>query len=159
MPNSTSSSSTSAAWRPDARAARTVRVAWRPSRYVLTALVLLTLFAVIALWASELPAIVAAPLTALALAYGARTLRRELARQPCELALRGDGMAFIDGQPVEALQVAWRGPLAFARWRDPGGRWQRRSWWPDTLPPEGRRELRLAAPEGPATGGGGSVAP
>jgi toxin CptA len=159
MPNSTASSSASAGCLPDANGAQPVRIAWRPSRYVLTALALLTLLAVIALWASELPAMAAWPLGLLVVAHGARCLRREAVRPPFELVLRGDGVAFVEGARVEALQVAWRGPLAFARWRDQQGRWQRHAWWPDTLPSARRRELRLAAPEGPSTTGGASVAP
>lgn len=159
MPTSTASSSISAGCHHDAGGASPVRIAWRPSRYVLTALALLTLFAVLALWASELPAVAAWPLTLLVLGQGVRSGMREAARPPFELVLRGDGAAFVDAQPVEALQVAWRGPLAFARWRDRQGRWQRHAWWPDTLPPARRRELRLAVPEGPSTAGGASVAP
>jgi toxin CptA len=159
MPNSTASSSASDGCRPDANGAQPVRIAWRPSRYVLTALALLTLFAVIALWASELPAMVAWPLGLLVVAHGVRCLRREAARPPFELVLRSDGVAFVDGARIEALQVAWRGPLAFARWRGREGRWQRHAWWPDTLPPARRRELRLAASEGPSATGGASVAP
>jgi toxin CptA len=159
MSNSTASSSASAGWRPETGNVLSVRIAWRPSRYVLGALALLTAFAVIALWTSELPAIAAWPLTLLALGYGARSLQREAVRPAFELVLRGDGAASVDGEPVGALQLSWRGPLAFARWRDRRGRWQRCSWWPDTLPPARRRELRLAVPEDPPAAGGASVAP
>jgi plasmid maintenance system antidote protein VapI len=53
--------------------------------------------------------------------------------------------AYLDGVPVEQVEVQWRGPLAFVSWKGRDGRRQRLSWWPDTLPPARRRELRLAA--------------
>ncbi|MEE7566640.1 hypothetical protein HH297_09445, partial [Xanthomonas sp. Kuri4-3] len=46
--------------------------------------------------------------------------------------------------PVAAFRVEWRGPLAQLSWRD-GRRRERLLFWPDTLPPAQRRELRLAA--------------
>lgn len=39
----------------------------------------------------------------------------------------------VDGLPVDALDLHWRGPLAFLRYRDATGRRQRLAWWPDTL--------------------------
>ncbi|HZF97715.1 MAG TPA: hypothetical protein VEY92_05645 [Pseudoxanthomonas sp.] len=63
----------------------------------------------------------------------------------------GDGRpASVDDLPVDAMRVAWRGPLAFARWQDRNGRIRRLAWWPDTLPAGKRRELRLAADAAPA---------
>ena len=52
----------------------------------------------------------------------------------------------IDGVPVDGLRIAWRGALAFARWSSPTGAVERLVWWPDTLPADRRRELRMAMP-------------
>ncbi|MDQ3617279.1 MAG: hypothetical protein M3374_00895, partial [Pseudomonadota bacterium] len=49
---------------------------------------------------------------------------------------------------VSGFEVHWRGPLAFARWRDSQGARQWLVWWPDTLPAGPRRELRLAVSTG-----------
>jgi toxin CptA len=162
MPNSTASSGTSAGCRPDAANpahAAPVRVLWRPSRYLLGAIAALTLLAPVAVGASELPAALAWPLGLAAAGYGVACFRREARRAPVELVLRPGADATVDGAPASSLQVAWRGPLAFARWRDGAGRWQRRAWWPDTLPPAARRELRLAAPGDAGTARDASVAP
>ncbi|TDK21559.1 hypothetical protein E2F46_15110 [Luteimonas aestuarii] len=145
--------------RPDVVGAAGARIPWRPSRYVLGALVVLTALALVATWASEMPALATWPLSLLVVVHGVRSLRLEAARPAFELVVRADGAAFVDGQRVESLQVAWRGPLAFAGWQDRQGRSQRCAWWPDTLPSKRRRELRLAAPSGPSTDGGTSVAP
>ena len=51
----------------------------------------------------------------------------------------------VDGVAVAQPRLQWRGPLAVLSWRDAGGHSRYRSWWPDTLPPARRRELRLAA--------------
>ena len=139
---------------------RHMQLVWRPSRYVLLALAALTLLAVVALWASELPALAAWPLSVLVLAYGMHLLRCEAERPEATLLLAGNGArTTVDGAPVRAFRVSWRGPLAFADWRDQQGRRQRLSWWPDTLSAEKRRELRLAAPGGGRAYDGESVAP
>ncbi|WP_240906136.1 hypothetical protein [Thermomonas sp. HDW16] len=56
----------------------------------------------------------------------------------------GRGTATCDGERIDDLQLGWRGPLAFLRWRDGEGRRQRASLWPDRLPAGMRRELRIA---------------
>lgn len=121
-------------------------VAWVPSRWLLAALLLMTALAPVAILASEMPRIAAWPLTLLACAYGISVVRREARRAPRTLHFPGNGRVEVDGQGVDGFELAWRGPLAFARWRDAHGRAQRIAWWPDTLPPAARRELRLAAP-------------
>lgn len=121
-------------------------IAWKPSRWLLAALLVMTALAPVAILASEMPRIAAWPLTLLACAYGLSLVRREARRPPRMLHFPGNGRVEMDGQGVDGFELQWRGPLAFSRWRDADGRVQRIAWWPDTLPPAARRELRLAAP-------------
>ncbi len=157
MPNSTRSSSASVRFRP--ASAVEARIEWRPSRWVLAALLSLGALAACSLLASEMPAPVAWPAALAALAWTVRCARREAARPAQSFVFRGGGPVLVDGVAVEGLVLQWRGPLAFARWRDGDGRVCRRSWWPDTLPPARRRELRLAAPGDETARGGTSMAP
>ena len=116
----------------------------------------LAVLVVPSLLASDLPRLTAWPLAMAALTAGAWSMAREMRRPACDIVIEADGRAIVDGQPVEAFAVAWRGPLAFLRWRDVEGCPQHRSFWPDTLPARQRRELRLAARERsvpPETGG------
>ena len=158
MPNSTHSSVASATFpRADARIAR---IGWCPSRWLVGALMAMTLLAIASLLASELPAVAAWPLALLACVSGARAARHEARRPPREFTFSGDGRpVLVDGVPLDGVVVCWRGPLAFVRWRDASGRRRHLSWWPDTLPPSARRELRLAASEGDAAARTVSMAP
>ncbi|MGN6113408.1 MAG: hypothetical protein ACTHOC_10505 [Luteimonas sp.] len=165
MPRSTRSSSASASFRPEAR-----HVAWRPSRWVVAALLLLSVLAPFAVLASEMPRPAAWPLALVAAAFGLRAARREARRAPRRLDLpageggtRVDGAVVdgvlldgkllggvrLDGVPLAQATLAWRGPLAFLRWRDAAGRRGRLSWWPDTLPAAQRRVLKLWWPDDP----------
>lgn len=146
MPRSTRSSSASASFRPEIRC-----IAWRPSRWVIAALLLLSVLAPFAVVASEMPRVAAWPLAGLALATGLRAAWRETCKPPHWLDLPGEagGAALLDDVPLAEAALAWRGPLAFLRWRDGRGRRGRLSWWPDTLPPAERRALRLWSPDGP----------
>lgn len=130
---------------PWSAASAPCRIEWRPSRWLIAALLLLGLAAPVAVLASELPAPVAGLLAAAAAVHGLDAALREWRRAPCSLVFTGDGRLLVDGQPATAPRLRWRGPLAFLAWRDPGGRRRRLAWWPDTLPPGARRELRLAA--------------
>ncbi|MBB4125988.1 toxin CptA [Xanthomonas translucens] len=123
------------------------RLEWRPSRWLLAALALLSVLAPLSILGSDMPRACAWPAAALAALYAAWLLRREARQAPRALLIptQGNVAASVDGQAVAALQVDWRGPLAFARWRDADGHVRRLAWWPDTLPPAARRELRLAA--------------
>ncbi|WP_223807303.1 hypothetical protein [Montanilutibacter psychrotolerans] len=95
--------------------------------------------------ASEMPRSTAVPLALAALAHATWLARRQWRLPPRKLVLpEGDGIATLDGEAMASVSVVWRGPLAFLRWRDPKGRLQRMSAWPDTLDRRGRRELRLA---------------
>jgi toxin CptA len=80
------------------------------------------------------------------LAYSFFSIRQQRRKPVRQLVFPGgDSPVQIDGVAVESVVVQWRGPLAFVTWRESSGGRQRLSWWPDTLPPERRRELRLAA--------------
>ncbi|MGV8943882.1 hypothetical protein [Thermomonas sp.] len=106
----------------------------------------LVLFAPFSLLMSDLPRAWAWPLALLVAAYGVFDARRQGRLQPCALVIPiGRGQPSCDGQPMLALNIEWRGPLAFLRWRDAEGRIRRLVFWPDTLPLASRRELRLAA--------------
>jgi toxin CptA len=152
MPGSTRWSSASGNFRPDAR-----RIAWRPSRWVIAALLMLSALAPFAVLASEMPRVAAWPLAGAAFLAGLAMARREARRPPRMLELPAAtgandgkaGRATLDGVPLVDAALSWRGPLAFLRWRDDTGRRGRLSWWPDTLPPAERRVLKLWSPDGP----------
>lgn len=158
MPHSTRWSSASAPCRLPSRAIE-ARLGWKPSRWLAAALLAMTPLAAFSVLASEMPRVVAWPLAVAALVYGGWLTRREWRRPRREFVFCGDrAPARVDGVPVEDVEMQWRGPLASVRWRDPGGRRHRLAWWPDTLPPARRRELRLAAPSRDAAPGAPSVA-
>jgi toxin CptA len=95
---------------------------------------------------SEMPRAVAWPLAAMAAAWGAWSAWREARRPARQLDIgAGKGDASLDGQALVLLELQWRGPIAFLHWRDHAGLGGRLAWWPDTLPPAKRRELRLTA--------------
>jgi toxin CptA len=97
------------------------------------------------LLASDLPRAVAWPLAACVAGFGlVQAWRHGLAPALALVIPVGRGQATCNGLPMQALDIAWRGPLAFLRWRDPGGRVRRLVFCPDTLPASSRRELRLA---------------
>jgi toxin CptA len=97
--------------------------------------------------ASDLPRLVAWPLAVLIAGFGLRQARDEHRKTPLDLLIGADAAGVtIDNVAVEDFTIEWRGPLAFARWRNEQGHVQRVMWWPDTLPNEARRELRLATP-------------
>jgi toxin CptA len=112
------------------------------------------MLAAFAVLASDLPGLIACPLALIAVLHGAALARRDLrARAQCVVIPHDQDDATIDGQVVASLELHWRGPLAFLRWRDDQGRWRLLSGCPDNLDAHGRRELRLAmaarAPAGP----------
>jgi toxin CptA len=109
---------------------------------------------------SEMPRTAAWPLAVAILIYGGGLARREWRRPRRELVFpHGDAPVLVDGRPARDVALQWRGPLAFLRWRDEHGRLHRLAWWPDTLPPARRRELRLAAAAREAAPGRASMAP
>lgn len=136
------------------------RLEWRPSRWVTGTLLMLGVLAAWSVLASEMPRAWAWPLAFAALAYAGWLARRE-AHKPIQAWFwpGTDLPATVDGTVAREVVVAWRGPLAFVHWRDADGRVRRQSWWPDTLPPARRRELRLAATPAQASPAAASMAP
>jgi len=149
MPHSIRSSSASAPCRLD----------WRPSRWLAIALCLLGVLAALSALASELPPVAAWPLALLAVGEGIRLTRGTLRSPRRTLVWPFDGIPTLDGVALGEPKLHWRGPLAFLRWRDAGGRVRRLTWWPDVLPAAARRELRLAALEGSGAATVASMAP
>lgn len=136
------------------------RLEWRPSRWLIAALCFLGLFAAVSLLASDLAPGLAWPSAVVALFYGVWLARRESLKSARDVVIAGDASSVeVDGEPVEDFRVAWRGAIVFARWRDSEGGVRRLVWWPDTLPPGPRRELRLAAPVETSPRGRASMAP
>jgi toxin CptA len=128
------------------------RLDWRPSRWLIGALLLLAVLASVSIMASDMPQMTAWPLAIIALAYGGWQARAESRKRHREFVFPGNDLpVMLDGRPVEAVVVQWRGPLAFVSWRGRGGRRERLAWWPDTLSAARRRELRLAAGAADAT--------
>ncbi|WP_238389770.1 hypothetical protein [Pseudoxanthomonas koreensis] len=122
------------------------RLEWRPSRWLLAALLALSLLAPLSVLGSELAPALAWPLALAAAGHGLRLAWTEAGRAPRRLVLAagGSGTDLLDGKPLRACHVGWRGPLAFVHAIDRDGRSHRLAWWPDTLPAPLRRELRLA---------------
>ena len=122
------------------------RLEWRPSRWVIGALLALGMLAAFSVLVSAMPRWAAWPLSVLVLAYGVWKARQEWRSPGHELFFPGTDLPVtLDGQPIDDAKLQWRGPMAFLLWRDRRGRPMRLSWWPDTLPAARRRELRLAA--------------
>jgi toxin CptA len=96
--------------------------------------------------ASEMPMMFSIPVALLAAGEGMRLARREACRPERALVIAAEGRATLDGADIDDLRVHWRGPWAFAQFRDAAGGRGRLAWWPETLPPRDRRELRLAIP-------------
>ncbi len=137
-----------------------VRLEWRPSRWSLAVLAVLTVLAPFAVLVSEMPRSAAWPLALAASMYGGWLFRRQQREPPRMFVFPGDDApVLLDGEAIDGLTVQWRGPLAFVRWRDAQGRIQRLGWWPDTLPPARRRELRLATPAPVGAPDAASMAP
>ncbi|WP_233348393.1 hypothetical protein [Luteimonas sp. MC1572] len=126
-------------------ASPTCRIEWHPSRWLLAALILLSALAASALPASGLPAPLAWMLVPVVLACGLASARRHWRMPSGMVAIDAQRRVLVDGVAVAQPRLHWRGPLAVLSWRDVRGRTRHRTWWPDTLPPARRRELRLAA--------------
>lgn len=136
------------------------RLEWQPSRWLLASVVSITLLAVLAVHASGMAWWLAWPLSGLVLWRGVRIFLKERARPVLTLLFpAGNQPVLMDGKAVGELAVQWRGPLAFMSWRGQDGVSRRLSWWPDTLPPTRRRELRLALDRIAASRGEPGMAP
>lgn len=118
------------------------------------------MLAAAAILGSEVPRLAAWPCALAAGGYGAWLARGELRRRYRGLIIpAGDAAAMLDGVPMRDFDLEWRGPLAFARWRDAQGARQRLHFWPDTCPAPARRELRLAMIARATASRAGSMAP
>ena len=141
-------------------ASASCRLEWRPSRWPLAALLLLALAAPAAVMASAVPETPRRPLAGLVGLWALVLARRERQARPCTLEWGGRGRpARLHPAPatageasaaivLRAVQVEFRGPLVRLLARDDAGHTRRLLWWPDTLPPEARRRLVLAARAG-----------
>ncbi|ADV27158.1 hypothetical protein Psesu_1311 [Pseudoxanthomonas suwonensis 11-1] len=121
------------------------RLEWRPSRWPLLALLILGPLAAACVLLSAIPPLPGRLLALAAFAWGLWQARAHARRARRELVIDAQGTAFLDGEAAQAWMIRWRGPLAVVQLVDHGGRRQDLAWWPDTLPPPARRELRLAA--------------
>lgn len=135
--------------KPSSNVSSACRIDWRPSRWLVSALVGLALLSALSLAMSNAPLAVKWPAALLALAHGLRLARREWQRSGLTLVW-GGGEAparLIGGRTqmrLNHVRVEQRGPLAVLTGRDERGRRHRLAWWPDTLPAAARRQLRLA---------------
>lgn len=122
---------------------------WRPSRWLVAAQAVLGALGAVSSLASALPAPAGRATAVLALGWGLASAWRLARREPKRLHWPADGARpALDGEPLAEARLHWRGPMAFLHWRDGRGRRRHLSWWPDTLPPAARRELRLVAEPG-----------
>ncbi len=136
------------------------RFQWRPSRWMMFALLLLAVLAPLAIIDSALPRAVAWPAAVAALAHGAWLARREWSQSGRLLVVpTGLDPVTLDGKALDEVQVHWRGPLAFVRWRRDRNRSGHLAWWPDILPAGQRRELKLAMQAREAARPPGTMAP
>ena len=139
-------------------ASASCRIEWRPSRLIAAWLAALMLLAPFSVLASGMPRWLAWPL-AIAAAVTAWGVRRRWCRMPKRsLLVRAEGPLSVDGELFPEWRLEWRGPLAFLHWRGADGRIAGLSFWPDTLPPALRRELRLASPPASAVSPGAGMA-
>lgn len=138
---------------------RPLRLEWRPSGWEGAALRLLGLLAGIAVLSSAIPRPWAFPLAAAALLHGWIEAGRRSVQPARQLLLPpAPATATCDGQPMRDVRVHWRGPWVFLHWCDADGR-RRLAFWPDTLTPARRRELRLALLRAETAAGPPAMAP
>ncbi|MBP6597405.1 MAG: hypothetical protein KA196_07800 [Arenimonas sp.] len=111
---------------------------------------MLALLSAASLWLSGAPAALKWLGGSLALGHGLRLARRERRRPALSLAWAGGAApATLSGGgfrlDLAGVRVQQRGGMAVLWGRDSRHRCHRLVWWPDTLPPAARRQLRLAA--------------
>ncbi len=122
------------------------RLDWRPSRWLIFALSALLPLAGGAIWRCGLAPIPALALAALVTVRWGMLICREWRRPAATLVIPWNETAVtVDGKAVHDFRIQWHGPLAMLSWAGKGRRREWRLFWPDTLPPAARRELRLAA--------------
>lgn len=148
-------------WQGSSQGSAPCRLEWRPSRWLALAQAVLGLLAALAWLATDAPTAVAVPAAGVALAWGLASARRVL-RMPAQklvLATCAQGMSMLGPAVLAAVRVQWRGPLAFVTCTLGDGTRVRLVFWPDTLPPPARRELRLAAGRPAASPAAAGMAP
>jgi toxin CptA len=133
---------------PSSTASSTCRIDWRPSRWLLSGLVVLGMLAAVSVLMSALPQGPALLSALAAITWAGRLVWREARRPPTVLWMAGQGASVqwhpdVPPEPLRALHWHLRGPLAVLKARDHHGRRHCFSWWPDTLPAATRRQLRL----------------
>lgn len=136
------------------------RLEWRPSRWLLGGMSLLSTMAILSLWLSALPALACAVGSMLVVAYTVVRIRREAQRAPVRIVWPGGDAAVVielpsahaDMQPrgdrgneFHFVALNFRASLVVLCVADEQGRRSRWTWWPDTLDARGRRALRFAA--------------
>lgn len=127
-------------------ASATCHLEWRPSRWVIAWLRLQLLLVPVCLLASAMPRPIAWPAAVAAALIAYRQYEHYRRLPKSRLRVCAEGPLQLEGVSYAHWKLHWRGPLAFIHWRDERGRLHARSFWPDTLPPALRRELRLATP-------------
>lgn len=140
------------------KASASCQLEWRPSAWLIFALLSLGALGGASLLLSDFSRSLAWPGAVLAMGYAVMLSRREAGKLPIEIAF-DDANVLVGDEAVHDFSVFWRGPWVFARWRDDAGRVQRVVWWPDTLNSASQRELRLALPTETAARSRRSVAP
>lgn len=163
MPTSPRSSRASARFRttdPASAAAGSAAITlhWRPSRLLAFTLVLLGLAGAAGLLASDLQPPLSWFTAPVAVVEGLRLARGHLRRKPRSLVRAGDGLT-LDGQMLRAPVLHDRGPVVVLHARLDDGAAARLAWFPDTLPPGLRRELRLAVAAAAPRTADGAMAP
>ena len=118
------------------------RLEWRPSGVLAVGLSAMGVLGAWSVGASAVPVTVAWPLAGAALLGGA-WLAWRYAEMPSIAVLVAASEVRVDGVVAEHVGWDWRGPIARLAWVE-RGRVRRLLWWPDTLPPAMRRELKLA---------------
>ncbi|AXA84076.1 hypothetical protein DCD74_04635 [Lysobacter oculi] len=140
-------------------ASATCHLEWRPSRLIAAWLLALAVLAPLSLLYSNLPRGVAWLLAPAWCAVALHAWHRYRNTPSRYLRVHAEGPLEVDGVPMPDWRLHWRGPLAFISWRDAGGRRGAVSFWPDTLPADVRRELRLATPASVGTSSTAGMAP
>ena len=140
-------------------ASATCHLEWRPSRLIAAWLLALAVLAPLSLLYSNLPRIAAWLLVPVWCAATLHAWHRYRNMPSLRLQVRAEGPLEVDGVLIPDWRLRWRGPLAFITWRDAAGRRGAVSFWPDTLPADARRELRLATPANVGTSSTAGMAP
>jgi toxin CptA len=118
---------------------------WRRSFWAVVALLGMTILAVCSVLMSGLSGVLRGLLIPFCCFYGIGLILSEWRRAPRRLVLgSGSVPAMLDGVPLRTMHLYERGPWVCVRARDMDGRRHCLVWWPDTLSPARRRELRLA---------------